>query len=469
MTGPQATRQLGSSFRDPDGFVFEENGEIFRQVNQSYKTDFEQLIGSGLYSKLVDKQLLLPHDDVTEHRSLTNGAFKVIKPQRIPFISYPYEWSYEQLRAAALVTLQVQRAAVEHGMTLKDGTAFNVQFLGCHPIFIDTLSFAVADEGMPWPGYRQFCRHFLAPLLLGKYRDRQLTRLLLPFLDGIPLDVTSKLLPWTSWIDLAAVTHVHMQAKLEQTVSQASTTGAPKLESKMSKQAQLGILDNLQSTIAALPKRARSAGWENYYDDNNYTAGGITAKETILAEIIAAAKPNVVWDLGANTGRFSRIAAKQGSSVVAFDQDENCVSAMFEDGMARNERQLLPLVLDLTNPTPAAGWQHAERLSLEQRGPADCVLALALIHHLIISAEIPTERLAVFFSKIAKRLIIEFVPMQDSQVQRMLSAIRRSSHPIDQDLFEREFSKHFQIIAKHPLPDSTRTLYEMVQLTASLR
>jgi hypothetical protein len=450
--------KCGASFRDPDGFVFRRNGLLLRQINQSYRAEYELLMNGGLYAKLVEAKMLVPHQDAALSEALTKDAFKVIQPQKVPFLSYPYEWCFEQLRQAALLTLSVQRLALEHGMSLKDGSAFNVQFIGSCPVFIDTLSFARWEDGIPWHGYRQFCQHFLAPLLLAQCYDARLTKLSLPFVDGIPLDLTSKLLPWQSWFNLPTVLHLHMQAKLQATVGQGNASR--QIKQRVPLKSQIAIIDDLAHVISHLPGKKKAAGWIQYYQDNNYTEAAAAAKLKLIEDIFNGMSSGIVWDLGANTGRFSRLSAWHGLTTIAFDQDEACVQELFLEGFKMKDERCLPLVLDLANPTPATGWQHTEHQSLEERGPADCVMALALVHHLLITCEVSMERIAEFFSKIGKRVIIEFVSMEDSQVKRMLSGMKRSFHPIDQDAFEREFDRYFEMKSKHQLPESQRWLYD---------
>lgn len=453
-----AAVKSSASFRDPDGFVFEREGLLLRQVNRSYAEEYDQLMASGLYEKLVAEKLLVAHEEVSTERAVNGDAYKVIRPQKIPFISYPYEWCTEQLRQAALLTLSVQRLALEHGMSLKDASAFNVQFFGSRPVFIDTLSFARHEYGVPWHGYRQFCQHFLAPLTLAAHFDGRLNKLSLPFGDGVPLDLASSMLPWQSWLHVPTVLHIHMQAKLQQAIGQSPA--AKDTKHKLDSKALKAIVEDLSKQVESLPRKVKGKGWVQYYDDNNYSPEAAAEKLRLVEAALAEMDGGVVWDLGANTGRFSRLAAWHGLTTIAFDQDEMCVSELFVDGFKMKDERCLPLVLDLANPTPASGWQHSEHLSLQERGRADCVLALALVHHLLITCEVSMDRVAEFFAAISRRLICEFVSAEDSQVKRMLSGMKRSFHPIDQQLFERELSRFFEIKAKHRLPNSERWLYD---------
>src|SRR6185436_4959816 len=187
--------QLSASFRDPSGFLFSRGGILYRQVNRAYQKEYARLMESGLYEKLVKAGLLIPHVEVDQPPAVEVDALKVIQPDRVPFISYPYEWSFGQLKSAALATLSIQKRALKMGMSLKDASAYNIQFVHGKATLIDTLSFEVYEEGEPWVAYRQFCQHFLAPLALMALKDVRLNQLLRVYIDGVPLDLVSELLP----------------------------------------------------------------------------------------------------------------------------------------------------------------------------------------------------------------------------------------------------------------------------------
>jgi hypothetical protein len=454
-----------ASFRDPSGFIFLRNNEIYRQINQSYSSDYDRLIDSGLYQKLVDKQWLVAHEDVDVEPADAETAYKTIKPEPIPFISYPYEWSFSALKSAALTTLSIHEAALEHGMVLKDASAYNIQFIGCQPIFIDTLSFATYEEGEPWIAYRQFCQHFLAPLALMAKRDIRFGNWLSGFIDGIPLDLASQQLPLTSRLNVGLLMHLHMHAKSQTRHADTGTSVSVKseLQSKLanvSKTGMLGIVSSLRSTIRKLDWNAGKTEWGEYYSDTNYADQSMTAKIDLVGEFIEEAAPTMVWDLGGNTGRFSRIASEKGITTVSFDIDPVAVEKNFLEGQQAKDRTIFPLKQDLTNPSPAIGWHHAERQSLVERGPADTALALALIHHLAISNNVPLATLGKFFADVTKRyLIIEFVPKTDSQVQRLLTTREDIFPHYTKDQFEHEFKRHFTIERQSQVGDSERTLY----------
>jgi hypothetical protein len=458
---------LGASFRDPSGFVFERDGVLYRQINRSYGPHYDQLMSSGLYAELNGSGLLIPHEEVAKIDSPDGDPYLTIRPQRVAFVSYPYEWCFSQLRDAALATLRVQRAALRFGMTLKDASAYNIQFHEGRPTLIDTLSFEEYREGSPWVGYRQFCQHFLAPLALMAYRDVRLARLLRAHLDGVPLDLTRALLPARAWLNVHLLLHVRVHARY-QSRYQADAEAAAKAR-PLSKRSFGNLLTALESAVSKLKWKPEGSEWADYGSGDSYSAASAEHKRALVSEYLEALAPREIWDLGANTGEFSRIASDRGIRTVAFDIDPACVERNYRQVRRDAETRLLPLVLDLANPSPALGWAHDERASLLERRSADAVMALALVHHLAIANNLPLPRVAAFFAELAESLIVEFVPKSDPKV-RILLATRRDIFPdYAQEGFEAAFAPHFEIEAATPIADSERTLYRMRRRRDSAR
>jgi hypothetical protein len=452
-----------SSFRDPAGSVFWMDGAVYRQVNSSYESDYDLLMSSGLRQALLKKNWLVEHHEVTRPVFDSAKHYKTIKPRLINFVSYPYEWSFSQLKDAALLTLDIQTSAIKYGMTLKDASAYNIQFVSGKPTLIDTLSFKTYVEGKPWGAYRQFCQHFLAPLALMAYTDVRLSQLFRIFIDGIPLDLTTKLLPSMSWTRWGLIAHVHLHAKAQKTYSDIgrNSQSTASQAHKLSRHGMIGLLGSLRSTVEKLEWKPHGTEWVEYYQATNYSDGAFREKEKIVEAFIDCAAPSTLWDMGANTGVFSRIAAKKNIPTVAFDIDPAAVESNYRQMKSLSETSMLPLVLDLTNPSSSIGWASKERRSLAERGPVDCVMALALVHHLAISNNVPLSMIAEFFASICKRLIIEFVPKNDSQVQRLLRT-RKDIFPLyDEVNFESEFGVFFRIEKKIQISGSNRTLYLM--------
>jgi hypothetical protein len=444
------------SFRDPAGFVYRQDGEIRRHVNPVYRQHYDRLMASGLYTELVKERLLVAHEELDVEPLVQPVAYKVLRPELIEFVSYPYEWCFSQLQDAALVTLEVERRALARGMTLKDCSAYNVQFHAGRPIFIDTLSFETYREGEPWVGYRQFCEHFLAPLALMSRLDHRLGQLCRTNIDGIPLDLAARLLPWRSRLRWGLALHIHLHSTLQRARSGPTDS---KGGGRVSLLARLGLIDSLQATVRGLRWRPPGGGWATYYQENTYSSDEMQKKARLVAEFLERTGADKVWDLGANTGHFSMIASGRGVSTVAFDLDPACVEGNYLEAKKRNDTKLLPLLQDLFNPSPPSGWLNRERASLFDRGKPDLVLALALIHHLAFTGNQPLDNLAEFFAGLSPWLVMEFVPETDSQVQLLRANRRGIHHPYDRSHFESSFTKHFAVIVAEPVSESGRILY----------
>ena len=448
--------QLSASFRDPSGFLFSRSGVLYRQINRAYEKEYARLMDSGLYEKLVKAGLLIPHIEVDQAPAEKDTSFKVIQPERVPFISYPYEWSFGQLKAAALATLSIQKRALKADMSLKDASAYNIQFGRGKPILIDTLSFELYDEGRPWVAYRQFCQHFLAPLALMALTDVRLSQLLRVYIDGMPLDLASALLPGKTRVNFGLLTHIHLHAGAQKRYSGEKVN----TRSGMSRQAMLGLVESLESTIQKLDWTPHGTEWGNYYDITNYSDAAFEHKKKLVSEWTQHVRPSLVWDLGANTGVFSRVASAAGSAyVVSFDIDPAAVEQNYRQITQDKTENLLPLLLDLTNPSPAIGWANRERESLGERGPADLVLALAVMHHLAISNNVPLPQLVDFFARTGKWLIVEFVPKSDSQVQKLLVSRQDIFPDYTREGFEAAFKGKFNIHEAVEIREAQRVLY----------
>jgi hypothetical protein len=448
------------SFRDPSGFVYTRDGTLYRQVNDSFRQNFEAFLASGLYDELAREGLLIPHQSVSLDLAATDQAYAVLQPERIGFISYPYEWSFGQLQDAASLTLEIQRRALGRGFTLRDSSAYNVQFQGGRPIFIDTLSFEPLEQGKPWAAYKQFCEHFLLPLELMSSRDVRCGTLLRSYVDGIPLDLGSTLLPRRSWLGVSTLLHIHLHAWAQGRYA-GSSVGTVAKGRSMSRKGLVTLVNNLQSAVRRLSWRAAGTEWADYITDNNYSPAAAQSKRETVGGYLRGSGACTVWDLGANTGEYSRVAREMAPLVVSFDVDPAAVERNYRRVRQEREAGILPLLLDLTNPSPAQGWGGRERLSLEERGPADALLALALIHHLAIGHNLPLERIAAYLARLGRLLIIEFVPKSDSQVKRLLLSRPDIFPDYTKEGFEEAFRRHYAIEAVARVEDSERWLYRM--------
>lgn len=401
---------------------------------------------------------MVEHEDADLSTAARPGAVAVIRPRELALISYPYEWSFSQLREAALATLELQRRALAAGMRLKDASAYNIQFDAGRPILIDSLSFEAGDPSEPWPAYRQFCEHFLAPLALIAYRDPRCSLMLRDFIDGIPVDYAAALLPWRTRLRPGLLAHLHLHAGAQRRAQAAAPTAEHRQPRRMSQTGQEAILDNLRRSVESLHWNP-GGHWVQYGIETSYSPSGAASKRAIVERMLERAGGTVVWDLGANVGTYSTIAAGNGRQVIAFDQDASSVEHHWRTLSAEARASVLPLVMDLANPSPALGWALEERRSLIERGPADIVLALALVHHLAIGNNVPLDRVADLAARLGRWAIIEFVPKEDPMTRHLLAARRDVFPGYTLDGFRAAASERFRIVEEAAIEDSLRTLF----------
>ena len=456
--------KLPSSFRDPCGYIFSKNNQIFRVINKNYKAEYTHLMQSGLYKELISKGLLIKHQEVF----FDNIVYKIIKPQLIQYISYPYEWSFNQLKDVALAALKIQKTALKFSMSLKDCSAYNFQFINLKPVLIDTLSFEKYKLGSPWIAYKQFCQHFLAPLVLAYYKDIRLNNLLKHYLDGIPLDLASKLLPISTYFKLPLLINIHLHAKSQRYYSQKKQLVQIKKLSirKMAKNSLLALIDNLAVAINGLSWKEDYSFWDNYYNDNSYSKKSFDNKISIFKKYLSLCSSSKnLLDLGSNSGIFSFIASKSGLDTVALDYDYSCIDRIYLIAKEKKYHNILPVINDLSNPSGNLGWNFQERSSLKDRFASDIALALALMHHLIIGNNVPLNDCVSFINDLTRKyLIIEYVPIHDFQVQEMIK-FRRNYHTYTESDFVQAFTKKFKIIKKLNISQqSDRVMYLMKKI-----
>jgi hypothetical protein len=452
-------KEITGSFRDPSGSVYYENNVLSRRINYCYKDNYDFLFSSGLYNELVSYGLMVSHIEAKNCESL---AYKIIKPQVVPFISYPYEWCFSQLKEAALLTLRIQKLALKRGMSLKDCSAYNIQFIGPKPVFIDTLSFERYVKGIPWVAYRQFCQHFIAPLVLMGCVDIRLNQLFKSYIDGLPLDLAVALLPFLDRFNPGFLIHIYAHSKAHKYYSSVFPKKAATNPVKFSLNSFYGLIDSLESMIQKIKWKPVKTCWADYYDvGESYTSQAIVHKKQIVDKWISRVNPNMVCSLGANKGLFSRIASSKGIYTISSDFDPVCVEGSYLSALRNKEINILPLLLDISNPSPGIGWVNRERLSFVERGPFGLVTVLALIHHLAISNNLPLDKISDFLKQICKVLIIEFVPKDDEMVKQMFAFREDIFKDYTQKCFQNEFAKNFIIEEVTAIDDSKRTLYLM--------
>ncbi len=444
----------GSSFRDKDGFVFTHDNTVYRRIAPAYAATYAKLRQCGFYERLQAKGWLIPHREVSPGGNGWDDL--ILEPEQLELITYPFEWCFGQLRDAALLTLQIQRAALAEGYSLKDASAYNIQFVEGRPVLIDTLSFEPYAEGQSWPAYRQFCQHFLAPLALMAHRDVRLGQLLRCHLDGIPLDLASGLLPRRSWLRPGLLMHLHLHARAQ---SRFVNRDKKVRSHAVTRSGLLGILDSLESSVRSLRWDPQGTQWADYYQNTNYIDHAATDKSATVGAWIRQCAPGSVWDLGANDGTFSLLAVEHGAKTVAWDIDAAAVEKCYRHVRAHRLKNLHPALLDLTNPSPALGWELRESQSFFERQQPAMVLAMALLHHLAIGNNVPLELCAQFFRRIAPTLIIEWVPKSDSKVAALLCNRADPFADYNEASFQEAFDRHFRRVARHAVTGSERVLY----------
>lgn len=438
-----------SSFRDPDGYVFKEDGLFKRQICESYIETYEKIKMSGLYEKLFEKDLLIPHTEVSTHNEI------VLEPEQLDFLSYPYEWSFAQYKEAALCTLKILETAMDYGFILKDATAYNLTWHKGKMVFFDTLSFTPYEQGQPWMGYRQFCSHFLAPLALMSNVDLRMNGLMSKFIDGVPLDLASKLLPMKTKLNPALLLHIHLHANLQS----KNADVRKKVDVKISTQTIKNLILSLKETIKNLQPFGAKTEWGDYYNDTNYSKDQSDEKAEIIKRWLANGNFKKILDLGSNDGTFSRIAKQHCEFVFSADIDPIAVDKNVWRCKKMKEKNITPILLDITAPSPAIGWGLAEREGIFERLKTDAAMALALVHHLAIGNNLPLESVFEVFKKIAPVWIVEFVDKEDSQVKRLL-ANREDVFPnYTIDGFRAAASKHFEIKEERMISGTKRTMF----------
>jgi hypothetical protein len=440
VSGLEVVRHA-ASFRDPAGFVFEQDGRLFRAVHPDAIADVETLFASGLHDELVRDGLLVPHRRVDDGPALAVG-WLLLEAERLPLISYACEWTDAQLMAASALTLQVQRRALKHGLTLKDASSFNVQFRGACAIFIDLLSLTRLGPARAWPAYRQFCEHFLAPLALRKHLPTAFT---LPLgLDGVALPAASRLLPAQTWLSPGLALHVHLHARAMTGTSERRRPAAGTASTKAAAEFQDRLAASLEQALAGLRPKPRRSAWSDYRQTNVYSESSAATKMRFVRDVVDQTGARRALDLGANDGHYARALVDMGVACTAVEVDAACSEQLYASSVDPRYAALLnTLRVDLTNPTPAHGWAHSERASFAERSHCDLVLALALLHHLSITHQVPFDRIAAYLAQLAPTAVVEFVPTADPMAQRLLAAREGVTDAFLESLSARSFEEAF--------------------------
>lgn len=460
---PEAGIEPGS-FRDRSARVFYHQGEVFRGLSERALAEFDALSATAFYARFVASGGLIPSERVDPAAlslpEAARGWAAVLRHETVPFVSYPYEWSFGMLRDAALLQLDLLIAALDEGMTLKDASAYNVQWRGAVPVFVDVASFERWTPGQPWVGYRQFCQLFLYPLLLLAYRGVPFHPWLRGSLEGIEPDACLNALGARARFRPGVLAHVYLQARAQAAYGDTrkdirADLRAAGFDSRMIKANAV----RLRKLAAGLTWRCAGSTWSDYTKCGHYEAADAEKKRAFVRDAAAARERRLVWDLGCNTGTFSRIAANHARHVVAIDADHLAVERLYQELKAEGNRKILPLVGNLADPSPDLGWRNLERRRLTARARPDLVLCLALIHHVVIGANVPLAEFLDYLLDLGAEFVIEFVTRDDQMVQRLLRNKEDQYADYHLDVFERELAARCDVLRREALGSGSRVLY----------
>lgn len=472
---PETSFDYGS-FRDPSGGVFYHEGEVYRYVDDPTWTVMRQLQEKGFLAQLVADGLLVATELVPDSGPLHDelkravpSATQFLKHACIPFVSYAYEWPTAMMADAAALQLALQLRLLDAGFSLKDSSIYNIQFRNGRPVFIDIPSIEVPERRDVWVAYGQFCRLFLFPLLLRRYRHIDTRACYALHIDGVDIEETYRMLgPWQSlrpalFLDVFLQRHLHGYGVKHQAEIKARKPAAtPGVARQNDASAQVLNLKRLLRKIRKIRRTTKHSGhWTDYTETHSYTEAAERHKVEFVKRVLAERAPRAVLDLGCNTGTYSMLAAEAGASVVAVDSDHDCVDRLYGvlQGTSKN---ILPLWMDLANPSPGIGFRNRERKSFLDRADFDCVFALALIHHLLIVSRVPMPEIRDLFCELSKRwLIVEFIPREDAMFQQLLALREDIYGHITKEYFEQVFSERYAIVESFDIPETKRTLYLM--------
>jgi hypothetical protein len=390
----------------------------------------------------------------------------VLRHELVPFVSWPYEWTPGMLRDAAMLTLDVTLEAIEHDMMVKDATPYNVQFRGSRPVFVDIGSFEPLVPGEPWAGYRQFCMQFLYPLMLQSWKGVPFQPWLRGSLDGITPSQMRGLISFRDRFRKGATLHVVAHSRLDRKYSERGMTGGEvKKELKRAgfgKEVLKANVRKMRNVVDSLEWSPPKSVWTQYREIATYTGDEDQVKMDFVRDACAGARDlGLVWDLGANDGRYSRIAAEHASYVLAVDLDASTVDILYRDLQSDNSQKILPLVMNLTDPSPGIGWRNRERKAFLERSKPDMVFALALLHHVSITGNVPMRELVDWLRSLDSALVVEFMTREDPMVKKLLSAKRVDHADYDQPFFEQLLNESFDIQRTQQMPSGTRILYHV--------
>jgi ribosomal protein L11 methylase PrmA len=447
------------SFRDPSGRVHRAGDRTFRTIGTRAAPDYEAARDQGILKKYSDNGFLvdcLEIDPAEIDFKTDESTAYVVEHSTIPFVSYPYEWSFSLLKKAALFHLDFQSALLDDGFVLSDATAYNVQFQGAKPIFIDLLSIRKYREGEYWLAHQQFCEQFLNPLLLGSHVGIPHNDWFRGRLEGIPSSAVVRMLPFYKKLSFRMLSHVVGPARLQARSERRHT--ADVVQRPLSRSAYRGLQSHLRRWIQTLQPAGSNTKWQDYEEFHSYTKSEEQAKMEFVGQFVSDSKAKTVWDIGCNTGVYSEVALRSGAdTVVGFDFDHGALDrAVYR---AESEKlSFLPVFLDGANPSPDQGWAQKERMGLSARGNADAIVALAFIHHLAIGKNIPLGDAVAWLMSFSRSGLIEYVQKDDPTVLDMLALREDIFDQYTEANFVNAIESRARITSTRRNPDNGRIL-----------
>jgi hypothetical protein len=453
------------SFRDPESRVFYAGDDVYRVLSEDGLSDFEALAETDFWKRFSEEGAIVGTELVSDRAELPEGLVReaagVLRHERIPFVSYPYEWTFSMLKDAALLQLDLNLAALEEDMILKDSTPYNVQFKGSKPVFVDVGSFERLREGEPWVGYRQFCMLYLYPLLLQSVKDVAPHPLVRGCIDGITPAQMRGMVSFRDRFRKGFYLNVFLHSKLERRHGDRGKEVKGEVKKAgFKKELIVANVRRMRKLVARLEWSPPQGVWVAYGERNSYTDRDAERKDEFVREVCSSQPWALTWDIGANNGRYSRIAADGSDYVVAVDADQGPVELLYRALREEGDEKILTLTMNLADPSPGLGWRGVERRSLPDRGRPDLVLALALIHHVAIAANVPVHEFVDWLASLESSLVVEFPTREDPMVKKLLGPKREGLHPdYERENFERELTEAFDVERRERLESGTRLLY----------
>ncbi len=451
------------SFRDRTSRVFHRAGGVYRALNADALSQWQAVADSPFFDQLARRGLVIPTEQVTLDEPPPEGGEPwagVLKHRRIPFVSYPYEWTFGMLQDAALLQLELLSAALDEGFTLKDATPYNVQWLGSRPVFIDVASFTQLEPGTPWTGYRQFCELQLYPLLLQAYKGLDFQPWLRGSIDGISPAQCDRLMSARDRLRPGVLRHVYLHARLQGGGKSDQQDVRRELrDAGFSKELIKANVRGLRKLIERLKWNPGRSQWSTYSADDSYERADAQAKRRFVERALTRRRWDLVWDVGCNTGDFARLAAEQGGYVVAMDSDHLAVEQLYQSLKSEGEERILPLCVNVADPSPNLGWRGQERRALPARGTPSLTMCLALVHHLSISANLPLADIVEWLASLDSAVIVEFVTKDDPQTQSLLRNKDDIYADYTREHFEQLLGRAFEIVDRIEMAGGRRILY----------